>query len=586
MRNTVVIGHRPVLAKPLFGNPDPGSNPAYGDTVDHALKRHLSPEEFDIVVHKYRRSPWNEDALKDDIAKLDSNEHPVLKDEHYYRAIEHVKKLFTPEEKLRPVHFADLRYYPWQLSSNIGAPFATSKKWQEYVNDKFTAGQTAPQVRNLFQEAHGTPLEPEVIDRRMTKRNLYNEMFLINRKNIHLIKDGRKTNDSGHDLRYWHTAFARQHLVEHDEPDKVRLVFGAPSTLLMAELMFIWPIQVSLLARGPDSPMLWGYETLTGGWSRLHTWATKAQPRLGSVLTLDWSRFDKDARHTIIKDIHSLIMRPMFTFDNGYHPTVYYPETPETDPNRLENLWNWMTDSILTTPLILPDGKILQFMHSGIYSGYFQTQILDSMYNSVMLFTILSRMGFNIEKVAIKVQGDDSIILMPYQYTVIKDTFLQFFSAYAQEYFGSTLNMKKSEILPSLERAEVLRYRNHGTMPERDELQLLAMLRHPERTSSLPSLMARAIGVAYANCGNHTRVYQICEDIYKYLAKGGFKPDPFGLPGGLRYRQNYIPSYVQIDISHFPTYFETVMHLQDPHRAILTNRHWPTDHFIGTPGKS
>jgi len=387
-------------------------------------------------------------------------------------------------------------------------------------------------------------------------------------------------------LRYWNTAFARQHLVEEGDPDKVRLVFGAPSTLLMAELMFIWPIQVSLLARGPDSPMLWGYETITGGWSRLHTWAHKALPRFESVVTLDWSRFDKDARHTVISDIHSLIMRPMFDFSNGYHPTKFYPATSDTDPTRLENLWTWMTDAIQTTPLILPDGQVLRFTHSGIYSGYFQTQILDSMYNCVMIFTILSRMGFDLNRIAIKVQGDDSIFLMPHHYILIKETFLQFFSTYAQQYFGSTVNTRKSEILPSLEGAEVLKYRNYGTMPRRDELQLLAMLRHPERTSSLPSLMARAIGVAYANCGNYTRVYQICEDIYTYLARGGFNPDPFGLPGGIRYRQNYIPSYVEIDISHFPTYFETVQHLQDPQRIILTDKHWPLDHFIGIPGKS
>nr|CAH2618905.1 RNA-dependent RNA polymerase [String-of-pearls partitivirus]CAI5383989.1 RNA-dependent RNA polymerase [String-of-pearls partitivirus] len=586
MQNTVVIGYKPKLAKALHGNPDPGSNPAYRDTVDHALRRFLTAEEFDIVTKGYRRSPWNDEALKEDIAKLDSIEHPVIKDKHYYRALSHAYRLFSPKNKMKPVHFADLRHYPWQLSSNIGAPFATSKEWQKYVNEKFDLGGQSPKVRDLFKEAHHQALYPSMIDRRMTKRNLYNEMFLINRKNIHLIKDGRKTTDSGHDLRYWNTAFARQHLVEEDDPDKVRLVFGAPSTLLMAELMFIWPLQVSLLARGPESPMLWGYETLTGGWSRLYTWANKVQPRYGSVVTLDWSRFDKDARHTVIRDIHRMVMRPMFDFNNGYHPTIYYPETPDTNPHRLENLWNWMTDAVLTTPLMLPDGTILQFTHSGIYSGFFQTQILDSIYNCVMIFTILSRMGFDIEKISIKVQGDDSIFLMPYSYITIKDTFLNFFSQYANVYFGSTVNIKKSEVRETLEGAEVLRYRNHGTMPERDELQLLAMLRHPERTASLESLMARTIGVAYANCGNYTRVYNICEDIYNFLAKGGFKPDPFGLPGGLRYKQNYIPSYVEIDLTRFPTYFDTVRSLQDPQREILTQHHWPELHFIGIPGKS
>ena len=586
MQNIEKIACIPKLAKPILGSSDPERNPKYGQTVDHALRRFLTEDEINIVVHGYRRSVWNSTALDRDIEALNTTEHKVLKDQHYYNAIQKTYSLFKPKKLLRPVHFADLRYYPWQLSTSVGAPFATSKYWIDYVNQKYDGTFKMREYRDLFKEAHGSSLEPRMIDRRMTKRNLYNEMFFINRKNIHLIKDGWKTTSSGHDLRYWNTAFARQHLVKSDEDDKVRLVFGAPSTLLMAELMFIWPIQSSLLDRGDESPMLWGFETTTGGWSRLYNWAYAQRPRFETVVTLDWKRFDKDARHSVIHDIHSMIMRPMFDFTSGYHPTVFYPNTVNTNPIRLENLWNWMTDSITSIPLMLPSGDLLRFTHSGIYSGYFQTQILDSIYNCVMIFTILSRMGFDLDNVHIKVQGDDSIFLLPHNYVTLQPSFLQFFSQYAATYFGSTVNTVKSELLPSLEGAEVLKYRNKASMPYREELQLLAMLRHPERSVSLESLMARSIGIAYANCGNFTRVFHICEDIYSFLAKCGFTPDPLGLPRGLLYRQNYIPGYDTIDLSRFPTYFDTVRHLQDPTRALLTEKHWPRKHFIGIPGKS
>nr|ALT00589.1 RNA dependent RNA polymerase [Raphanus sativus partitivirus 1] len=585
MKNTLQIGYLPNLARPIHGDSDPGRNPAYQTTVDHALRRFLTLEEFETVTSGYRRSPWNEDALNSDIEKLDSDYHSVSKDSHYYKAIEHTRKLFTPREKLKPVHFNDLRHYPWQLSTSIGAPFATSDKWKNCVNQKYDGTLKTQEFRDLFRDAHGISLEPRMIDRRLSKRNLYNEMFFINRINIHRIKDGWTTNQNGHDLKYWHTAHARQHLVEANENDKVRLVFGAPSTLLMAELMFIWPIQTSLLARGEESPMLWGFETTTGGWSRLYSWAFTISPQFGSVATLDWSRFDKDTRHTVIQDIHRLIMRPMFDFNSGYHPTYGNPTT-NPDSSRLENLWNWMTDAILSTPLLLPDGRLLKFQHSGIYSGYFQTQILVSIYNCVMIFTVLSRIGFDLNSVALKVQGDDSIILLNHHYNYLRPSFLQMFAIYASEYFGSKLNEKKSELLPTLENAEVLRYRNHGMMPFRDELQLLAMLRHPERTASLNALMARCIGIAYANCGNSTRVYKICEDIYYYLKGIGITPDAFGLPGGLRFRKNYLPSYEEVDITHFPSWLETVEHLMDPKRPLLTNKHWPETHFIGIPGKS
>lgn len=586
MKNIEIIGCKPSLANPIRGNIDPESNVHYGNIVDYALRRYLNADEFDKVVNGYRRSQWDPNGLEADLIKLDSDYFDVVKDAHYYRAIEHTRKLFKPDTPLKPIHFSDLRHYPWQLSTSIGAPFATSDDWKDYVNEKYESNFTKSYYRDLFREAHGISLLPTMVDRRMTKRNLYNEMFFINRKNIHLIKDGHKSNENGHDLKYWNTAFARQHLVESHEEDKIRLVFGAPSTFLMAELTFIWPLQISLLARGENSPMLWGYETTTGGWSRLYKWANKTVPQCNFVATLDWKRFDREARHTVISDIHQLVMRTYFNFSDGYHPTVHYPDSTGANPRRIENLWNWMTDATLTTPLMLPNGDILRFRHSGIYSGYFQTQILDSMYNCVMIFTILSKMGFDLERIAIKVQGDDSILLMAYLYETLKPSFLRFFAHYAKAYFNSTLSIDKSEILPSLENAEVLRYRNHATMPYRDELQLLAMLRHPERTVSLPALMARAIGIAYANCGNHTRVYQICEDIYNFLKAGGYSPDPHGLPGGLRYRQNYVPGYAEIDISHFPTYFETVRLLQEPVRDLVTEKHWPQTHFIGVPGKS
>nr|UHK02580.1 RNA-dependent RNA polymerase [Heterobasidion partitivirus 21] len=592
MMNSTIVGRFPHLGTKIHGTKD--INPYYCEVVDHALKRFLTPEESDKVINGFRRSPWNSAALQKDLEKLNSPEHVVIKDEHYQKALAHTAKLFAPKEKLKPVHFADLRHYPWELSTNVGAPFNSSKSWQAYLKHKLYPDNPIPpeyeekftdfsHKRDLFAEAHNMQTLPPT-DERMTKHNLYTEIFYVNRKHIHDIKNGKTHTQSGHDYRYWHTAFARQHLVEADDEDKVRLVFGAPSLLLMAELMFLWPIQASLLSRGEDSPMLWGYETLLGGWSRLYAWAYRTIVRFASVFLLDWSGFDRYARHTVIRDIHSHVMRPMFDFSNGYWPTHKNQETT-ADPQRLENLWNWMTDSIVTTPLMLEDGTLIRFNHSGIFSGYFQTQILDSMYNSVMIFTILSKMGFDLDSVAVKIQGDDSLLLFLYLFiALLAQSFLSMFSHYASLYFGAVMSEKKSKLLPSLEDAEVLKYQNHSSMPYRDEITLLAMLRHPERSSSLSSLKARVIGIAYADCGQHPRVFQICEDIYNFLSQDeNIKVDPHGLPGGLRFRDRYVPGEWKIDLSHFPTWFETVRHLQDPARQLLTEKHWPRKHFIGTP---
>nr|BEQ09754.1 MAG: RdRp [Dicephalospora rufocornea partitivirus 1] len=598
MHNLNETGKYPGIAVPIHGRNPNEPNPITAFTsriIDHSLKKFLTSKEADTVINGYRRSPWNEDALNRDLERLDSTQHKVPKDEHYQAALAHVHQLIRPTNRLRPIHFADLRHYPWRLSTNIGAPFNSSGEWRDYVVAKFNFFRLKRPFENrahrdLFTEAHPDSEPLEIRDARMTKHNLYSEAFFITRKNIHLIKLGKTHTESGHDMRYWNTAFARQHLVEANEPDKVRLVFGAPFTLLCAELMFIWPLQVHLLLmNGRKSFMLWGYETLIGGWYRLRNFFAKYASRHSTFVTLDWSGFDRYARHDVIRDIHREILRPCFDFSQGYHPTVNYkvyqndPDGPTID-EKLENLWNWMTDTVLTIPLLLPDGRMIQFRHSGIFSGYFQTQIIDSLYNMVMIFTVLSRMGFDLDTVVIKVQGDDSIFALLCVFALVANSFLTLFQHYAKYYFGAPVSEKKSEVRDSLEHAEVLRYRNKGGLPYRDELQLLAQLRHPERSTQPEDVAARCVGIAYAACGQLPRTYQICEDVYNYLTiKKGVTPRQKELDNMFRYLQEG-PSSLKLDAMKFPTFYETIRRLVDQEQE-LANYHWPTDLFIGLPGR-
>jgi hypothetical protein len=580
MQNLRIIGHNDT-AKPI--HTAEYHNPAYQGVVHNAFKKFLSSQEIHHVVYEFRRSKWSQEAFDENLRRIDTIDHHVVKDAHYYEALKQMDRMFSPKHKLKPVHYADLRLYPWRLSTNVGAPYNVSKRWIEYVHYKFSMSA--------------------ISDSRMSKHNLYNEFFVNNRFLFHRIKDGYTTDTYGNDLKYWNTAFARLHLVKSNEPDKVRLVFGAPTLLLQTEMAFIWPIQTSLFNRGlHDSPMLWGYETITGGWNRLLSWFNLYHPRLSTYFALDWSQFDQRARHTVIDDIHQ-IWRSWFDFDSGYVPTVYYPQT-EPEPHRLENLFNWMCQAVKKTPLLLPNGDLVEFQHSGIFSGFLQTQLLDSCYNTVMILTILSRMGYPSETVVLKVEGDDSIggltNLVP---PVLYSSFLEMFAHYADLYFGAKLNDKKSELSPNLEGMTVLKYQNKGGFPFRPWDELLAMLYHPERSQALPNLMARAIGIAYANCGVHTKVYLICEDIYNHLASIGITPNVKGLPGIFQFdnipsSQSYPsdttgfsptpdrsdqPSILDIDLSHFPTYFETVRLLMTDSRSLLTERHWLSTFFLETP---
>jgi len=469
---------------------------------------------------------------------------------------------FKPTSTLKPVHYADLRYYPWTLATNVGAPYNISERWISHVKSKYALGLTT--------------------DARLSKHNMYNEFFVNNRYLTHLIKLGKLTDSHNNDLRYWNTAFARLQLVRDDRPDKVRLVFGAPTLLLQTEMPYIWPIQISLLSRGEDSPMLWGYETILGGWYRLRNYFSYRHPRLQTFFEFDWSGFDRDARHTIIRDIHAK-WQTWFDF-TSYWPTKYYEDTTPAS-GRAETQFHWMCNAVLSTPLAMLDGTLYRFNHSGIFSGFLQTQILDSCYNTVMIFTILHAMGFDISKVALKVQGDDSIgglldLITPSHY----ESFLSLFSYYAHYYFGASLNMSHSRLAPDLDCLSVLKYGNKGGHPIRDKYELLAMLKMPERSQKLGALASRAIGIAYANCGYHHDVYLICKDIYDHLTNDlNVQPDPLGVPDASKAWIYGFDDELPYDLGHFPTYLETIQRLQDPPRSLLSERHWPTDIFFGTP---
>jgi len=553
----------------LIGNdPDkaPATHPSYltyrhVNPILHAMSKVLTADEITRVRDGYRRSDFSEEALINDYLRGNVPHHKIVKDEHYTRALLKTTDLFRPIHTYRPVAFPDLRYYPWTLPTSAEAPYTNSEYWKAYVKEKFNRG--------------------EISDARITFHNLYNEIFRHNREKVHRIKDGTYVDRHGNDLMYWNQAHARSHLVEKDEPDKIRMVFGVPKLLLMVEAMFLWPLINDLLSR--DSPMLWGFETLRGGWYAMYNWFSNRPDHITTYLALDWKQFDKRAQFELIDDMHDTI-RSYIDFENGYIPTKDYPES-STNPDRLRRLFKWMTDAVKGTPDVLPNGDTYQRTYAGIASGYFETQLLDSMVNTQMLNTVLSSLGINIDKMSVKVQGDDSIIgLVERIPPEMHDSFLDMIAAKAEHYFGAILNTKKSKISNSLDGLPLLGFTNKNGIPTRPRDQLLANLLYPERKSDEPRLMARCVGIAYANCGHHSSVYKICEDTFRYLEEQGYSPNASGLPLLIQTMSNWQEVFTNDGDLRFPTFYDTFRRLTEiPKRSeSQRQRMWPTNHFLST----
>jgi hypothetical protein len=540
--------------KPTAPRPNPHTIAKHQTTIRHALQQWLYPWEVQNITELHRRSEISEEAILADFFNGDIPKHEIPWDEHTTFALEYTLDRFRPPQKCRPVHLLDVEHhYPFKWTVNTEPPFSTDQYF-------------------LKQLPLGTP--PKF----GAQRGI---VFAFTRRWHHIIK-----RDAAQHSRYrWpmllHTKTA---IVKQDDPNKMRTIWGYPKPAILAEIMFFWEYLAWIKRNPGKTPLLWGYETLTGGWLRLNAELFSSYVRC-SFFTLDWKRFDKYALFDL--------MRPLLTgtraymdFDHGYVPTVDYPEYPKWNSKksqRLENLWNWMFENIFCLPIVLPDGRMYTRQHAGIPSGLYLTQLLDSLYNMVILTTVLHSLGLPINSYTIvKVMGDDSIIRLsfiihPGMHNQLKAAI----AATAAYYFGAILSLDKSECRSSLDECEVLGYRHIRGLPFRNPITLLASLYHTKAKSPTPEkTMAQCIGIAYASAGIDFRIYNICHEIFSYYEDQGYTASHNVAP--FVSEDPTIAEILDIDFSHFPSIGEIQSSLlsTDHDNSKVNRRFFNDDHFL------
>nr|QXV86355.1 RNA-dependent RNA polymerase [Partitiviridae sp.] len=503
----------------------------------------------------YYRSFANEVTAEQFFMKYDVEHFEIIKDEHYYRALTLVTDWFRPTHPIHPVHFTDLRWYPWKLSTSAERPFTHDNSLKL-------------DVQRVMREG--------IIDNaRMSFHNCYNQIFWYCRNYIHDVKDGNPVPLHHIDLHI------KPALVRTGEPPKVRTVFGVPKTIIFAEAMFFWPL-FSNYFTGAKTPLLWNYETLNGGWLRLNEEFHSQWRQFCTIFNLDWSEFDMRVYFDMWNDC-KLAVKSYFCFCGHYCPTRTYPNA-RTDPQRLENLWNWTTHAYHNTPSTTTTGKVYKRRFAGIPSGIFCTQFWDSFYNSVMTVSVLDALGFTVPpRYFIKVLGDDVIFGILKCIPILKwADFLEDFSIEAHRRFNAKLNPNKCGASTGIHGAQVLSYTNWNGYPKRDPEQLLAQLLHPKSLrDTYPRLMARAIGIYYASSGN-PKIRPICEHIYSELHHAGFTPSASGLTG--LFDPNL--GLGHIDLTHFPSKTEVISRLlrKSERNPEIQALYWDLTHFSEEAG--
>ncbi|ACL93278.1 RNA-dependent RNA polymerase [Carrot cryptic virus] len=570
-------------------------------TLEHSFSKYLCADEIHLITKEYRRSDIDLDSILDDFFSGDVEKFEIPFDEHVETGLRCMADAFRPPRLCRPAHILDVKHhYPYKWNVNAEPPFSTDEYFltQRKTFGEFIRMHEYEHIDKAdFFRRHPNHESHDLLQTIVPPKFGYlkSTIFSWTRRWHHVIKDGFKDSSGLQTNGYLYNRFifpmllhTKTAIVKHNDPNKMRTIWGASKPWIIAETMLYWEYIAWIKLNPGTTPMLWGYETFTGGWFRLNHQLYCGMIK-HSFLTLDWSRFDKRAYFPLLRRILYPV-RSFLTFDEGYVPThaaPYHPQWNHEKALRLERLWLWTLENLFEAPIILPDGRMYRRHFAGIPSGLFITQLLDSWYNYTMLATILSALGFDPKQCIIKVQGDDSIIrltvLIPQE---THERFMAHLTHLATYYFNAIVNVKKSEVANTLNGREVLSYRNHNGFPHRDEINMLAQFYHTKARDTTPEItMAQAIGFAYASCGNHNRVLWVLNDIYNYYKDQGYSPNRAGLT--LTFGDSPDLFVPEIPLDHFPTkkeirrYLTASSYINEAQNA----RTWPRDLFINRPAE-
>jgi hypothetical protein len=545
--------------------PIPHRNPhgyqMYQNVVKAAIRKNYPGKFANQVIYGYHHPQASLGTIIETLSKADKPIHNVPVDHHFNLAWHITAERFRPPELLRPIHLADMRHYRWNWHPNVEAPFSTNKSLIAQV-------QAANQAGKLQ-------------DARMSFGNLKNVVFTHLRSYMHSMKRNEITSFGTRFPQV--TIHTKPALTKIDRPDKVRVIAGVSKLHVIPSAQRFWPLFRYWIESG-KTPMLWGFETLLGGMAKLHIDMTIPRLYWQTFVTVDWPNYDLGVNYEERRRCY-VTYETYFDFENGYIPTKHYPHST-ADPVHLHRAWDWIVEATRLMPIVLPDGSTY-VMNPGywfVYSGLFQTQSDDSLINHARILTILSSLGFEVNKqTSVKVQGDDSLTKLVFHIPPDQhDAFQAAFAEKGRHYFDTEPKPEKIEIHNSPQQVEVLGYVNENGYPVRNEEKLIAMLLHPRGNPTLETLMAKCVGFTYASMYKYPNAISTFQSIWDQLEREG------RTAATLRTQRDVIlqgESQFTIRTDHMPTMSEVTKYLRQPYERTTHDKefyfpaYFPDSHF-------
>lgn len=165
---------------------------------------------------------------------------------------------------------------------------------------------------------------------------------------------------------------------------KTRLVWGYPLDMTLIEAKFARPLTDLFLRL--DTPMAFGMSKLQLG-CLLETRVNKK-----NIVCLDYSKFDSSIQASLITKAFNIVK------------TWFELETEED-----QKAWEIVVKYFITTPIVMPNGKLYTGKRHGVPSGSYFTQIIDSVVNVMIIGAISSHLNLDVSAEGLFVLGDDSI---------------------------------------------------------------------------------------------------------------------------------------------------------------------------------
>lgn len=300
-------------------------------------------------------------------------------------------------------------------------------------------------------------------------------------------------------------AFVRAHLAPVGET-KVRAIWGYPATITFGEAQFALPLINGY--KNHYTKVAYGYESAVGGFKKLF----QRFSHHPFFVTMDFSAFDKTVPKWLIEVAFDILLDnlDLGAYEGGGTPSA----------RKMLRMWDYLKQYFIYTPIRLCNGERYR-KTSGVASGSYFTQILDSVVNAVLTNWIhLECTGYFPRDYL--VLGDDSLVGCERPLELDK----------AQELMrsiGMNINYSKTGQSASLMNLTFLGYKITTGIPSRPVSGLMASLLLPERPDrEFSDVQNRALGLLYAALGEHEEFHNLCTAIIR------LKPFDIALPSYLR----------------------------------------------------